>query len=190
MELKVEIAIKGAIFDGKVPEIINAELTAAMHEATQLIEANVKRFTPQGVYGAQGGLLATIHGEVVNKGTPIVKGIVAHSSVYGDVVEKGRTAGKGMPPGGAIASSLRAHGKRGIKKHQVYFSGPLIRWIEVKLGVDNATAGRLEFVIRRKIGQKGFPGAHMFEKGLNASMPALDEIFDRRGFSIARKLNE
>lgn len=167
MEFKAVVTQKGKIFEGKAPEIINNALTAAMYEGIALIERNVKRFTPVGVYGAQGGLLASEHGEVIGKGTPVVKGVFGSSSPYAEVVEKGRTAGKAWPP-----------------------EGSLIRWINLKLGVEGKAAKGLEFIIRRKIGRKGFPGAHMFEKGLEVSMPGLQEIFDRSGFVIATELSE
>jgi hypothetical protein len=51
-------------------------------------------------------------------------------------------------------------------------------------------AKRLEFIIRRKIGQKGFPGAQMFEKALDENMAKLMEIFDKAGFEITRELNQ
>ena len=167
MELKVSVTQKGKIFEGKAPEIINSALTSAMYEATSFLEKEVKRRTPVGVFGAQGGLLSTIHGEVIGKGTPVVKGIVGHQSKYGDVIEKGRTAGKKWPP-----------------------EGVLLRWIEVKLGVEDNVAKQLEFIIRRKIGKKGFPGVHMFERALIENWPKLQEIFDHCGFNIARELNE
>ncbi len=167
MELKVSISAKGKIFEGKAPEIVRDILEDTMYEATSFLEREVKLRTPIGVYGAKGGLLSTIHGEVISKGESIIKGIVGHQSLYGDVIEKGRTAGKAWPPEGA-----------------------LLRWIEVKLGVAGEQAKRLEFVIRRKIGQKGFPGAHMFEKTLDETWPRLKEIFDRGGFEIARELNQ
>jgi len=166
MELKVSITTKGKIFEGKAPEIVQDQLAAAMYEATSFLEREVKKRTPQGVFGGAGGLLSTIHGEVVGKGTPVIKGIVAHGSAYGDVIEKGRRAGKTWPPEGA-----------------------LLRWIEVKMGLPEETAKRLEFVIRRKIGQKGFPGAHMFENALQEGWPKLKDMFDRAGFEIARELN-
>lgn len=167
MELTVAITQKGKIFEGKAPEIVNEALTSAMYEAVTLLEREVKKRTPLGVYGSQGGLLSTIHGNVTGQGTPIVKGIIATQSKYGEVIEKGRTAGKTWPPEGA-----------------------LIRWMEVKLGMDDTTAKRMEFVIRRKIGRKGFPGVHMFENALNENWQRLEQIFDRMGFDIARKLNE
>lgn len=167
MEIKISVTQKGKIFEGKALEIIKEELTGAMYEATQFLEREIKKRTPTGGFGAQGGLLASVHGEVIGKGTPVVKGIVASSSKYGEVIEKGRTAGKSWPPEGA-----------------------LLRWIEVKMGADEKQAKRLEFVIRRKIGKKGFEGAHMFEKGLSENMPKLIEIFNRKGFVIARRLSE
>lgn len=167
MELKVSVTQKGKIFEGKAPEIIKQNLTGAMYEATSFLEKEVKRRTPVGVFGAQGGLLSTIHGEVIGKGTPIMKGIVGHQSKYGDVIEKGRSAGKTWPP-----------------------EGTLLRWIEMKLGVEGAEARRLEFIIRRKIGKKGFPGRFMFEESLKQGWPVLQKIFDHYGFEIARELNE
>ncbi len=165
MEMKVTVSIKGPIWEGKAPQIIQEGLSAVMYEATAFLEREVKKVTPTGVYGAKGGLLSTVHGEVTGKGTPVVKGIVAHGSAYGDVIEKGRRAGKTWPPEGA-----------------------LIRWIEVKMGVPEETARRLEFVIRRKIGRKGFPGAAMFENALDKNWPKLERMFDEGGFRISRNL--
>ena len=166
-QLICTITKKGGVFDGKAPAIVREELYAAMYEATMYLERKVKEFTPQGVYGASGGLLSTIHGEVQGMGTPVMKGIVAHGKGdYGDTIELGRRAGKAMPP-----------------------EGSLIRWIEVKLDMSEASAKQIEFLIRRKIGKKGFPGAHMFEKGLDQGWPTTQKIFDERGFNIARRLN-
>jgi len=167
MELRVSITQKGKIFEGKAPEIIQKQLTSAMYEATSLLEREVKIRTPTGVFGAQGGLVSTIHGEPVSKGTPVIKGVVATQSKYGEVIEKGRRVGKTWPP-----------------------EGELVRWIEVKMGLDAVHAKHLEFVIRRKIGQKGFPGAYMFEKALDENMSKLTEIFDKAGFEIVLELNQ
>jgi hypothetical protein len=167
MDLKVGINLKGAIWDGKGPELVQAGLTSAMYEATSFLEREVKKRTPKGVGGAQGGLISTVHGEVTGKGVPVVKGIVAHGSAYGDVVDKGRRPGKKWPP-----------------------EGVLLKWIELKMGVDEVQAKRLEFVIRRKIGKKGFSGALMFEKTLDETWPRLKDIFDRGGFEITRQLSQ
>lgn len=167
MDIKATVTARGPVFEGKAPEILNRALAAAMDEATLLLEGEVKKRTPQGVFGAKGGLLSTIHGEVEGRGTPVVKGIIGTQSKYGEVVEKGRRPGQKMPP-----------------------EGTLLRWIEVKMGLDAVAARKIEYVVRRKIGKKGFPGAHMFEAAFDLNFVKLQEIFDRYGFAIARKLDE
>ena len=166
MQMGAHVTAHGHVFDGQGPEIVRKELEAAMHEAVAFLEKKVKEFAPVGVYGAQGGLLSTIRGEV-EKGAAFMKGIVFHGSKYGDVIEKGRTAGKGMLP-----------------------EGTLIRWIELKMGLDAAAAQKIEYVVRRKIGKKGFPGAHMFEKAWKAGWPVVQQIFEKRGFMIAEALGK
>ncbi len=166
MERKIVITEKGSIFEGVVSEIVTKELTSAMYEATAFIEGEVKKRTPQGVFGTGGGLTSTIFGEVDVKGSPVVRGEVGHQSKYGDVVEKGRSAGEKMPPKGA-----------------------LLRWIEVKLGVDEEEAEELEFGIRYMIGKWGSEGAHMFEEAYDEEWPTIKKIFDKYGFNIAREID-
>lgn len=164
MEIKVTTKAKGAVFDGRGPKIVEEKILGAMWEAVMFLEREVKKNTPQGVFGDQGGLHSTIAGEV-EKGTTVIKGLVGHSKPYGEVIEKGRRAGKAIPP-----------------------KGSLVRWMEVKLGMEKATAVKKEFVFRRKIGKKGFEGAHMFENALNNNWSRLQRIFDKNGFEIAREL--
>jgi len=182
MEFKVTIGTKGSLLSGKGSSIINDALTSVITESMELLLKNVKRLTPRGVYGAQGeGLLGSIQGEVIGRGTPLVMGKVGSSNPYVEVIEKGRTPGKKWPP-----------------------EGSLIRWIQVKLHVWGKTqhiksrkalspdsmAKSLEFIIRRKIGQKGFKGAWMFKKGLEISMPGIDRAFAKAGDMIVRRLGE
>jgi hypothetical protein len=167
MELRAVITARGAIFDGRASSIVRRELDAAMEEAVMFGERFVKERTPQGVYGAQGGLLSTIAGEVVEKGTPAIKGVIGTNSPYGEVVEKGRTPGKAMPP-----------------------KGSLQRWIEVKMGLGEEEAARIEFAVRRKLGKKGFEGAHMLESLFDDGWPDIQRIFEGRGFAITKQLAE
>ena len=166
MNIRATITAKGGIYDGKAPQVVRNELIAVMYEATQYLEREIKKETPVGVSGAKGGLLSSVHGEVIQKGAAIIRGVVATQSPYGEVIEKGRRAGKRWPPEGA-----------------------LLRWIELKMGVDGARAERLEFVIRRKIGKKGFPGQRMFEATWDKKFPVIQRMFERAGFDIARKVN-
>lgn len=174
MDLIATITLKGNLFDGKAPAIVRAQLVAYMYEATAFLEEKVKANLPTdldglsrgvGVYGNAGGLRSTIHGEPTDVNGTTIKGVVAHESIYGDIIEKGREAGKTMPP-----------------------SGTLLRWMEVKLGMSKKEALSKEFIIRRKIGQKGFPGIHMFERAFNEGFNQLTEMADKYGFQISRAL--
>lgn len=182
MDLRYEIRKRGNFFKGKSEQIVSRELTKAMWEAVLFLEARVKEYLPSdiggysrgvGVFGDQGGLRGSIHGEVEKgsslirgmSGSQVISGIVGHSSAYGDVIEMGRRADKGMPPKGA-----------------------LLRWMEVKLGMSRDEAQKKEFVLRRSIGRKGFPGVHMFERAFNDHERTVFGIFERYGFRIAKAI--
>ncbi len=167
MEMKATISFTGRIFKGDAPDVIRKDMTAVMHKVVAFLERAVKARTPRGVFGAQGGLLGTIQGEVQGKGTPIIKGVVFHGSAHGDVIEKGRTAGKAMPP-----------------------KGSLVRWLEVKLGLSEKQAQRIEFVVRRKIAKKGFSGAQMFDRAWTEHWAYIERMFEQEGFEIAKELSE
>ena len=164
MELRATVTTKGKIFEGKAPEIVQDALKGAMYEAVALLKREVKALTPTGVFGVSGGLVSTIHGEVLEMGK---KGIIGHGSPYGDVIEMGRRPGQKWPP-----------------------EGVLERWIEKKIGASGESVKGIEFLIRRKIGRKGFPGVHMFEKAFKANYGKLVDIFQRAGFKITREINE
>lgn len=167
MELKLKVTTQGALLSGKAPAIVQQNLDQAITEATLFLDAKVKANTPQGVNGAQGGLLGSIQHEVSGKGTPLIKGIVMSAHKYAEVVEKGRRPGKGVP--------------RGV----------LRGWIQKKLGISGEKElASVEFLINRKIKLKGFKGAHMFEKAFNDNFPAVQRIFDRHGITIAQELNQ
>jgi len=156
MELKVTITQKGAIFEGKAPEILQKALDEAMSEAVTFMEGRVKALTPR-----RTGLLAqSIHGEI-ERGTPVVRGIVAHQSRYGDLVERG----------------TGIYGPRGQEFIITPKDKKALFWPGAKYPV-------------MKVVQQGFPGRHMFEQALNENFGELQEIFNRCGFEIARKLSE
>lgn len=167
MQMGIKIESKGALLSGNAPKVIQTGLDRFVTEATMLLLAAVKKYTPQGVLGAQGGLLGSIQSiPITGKGTPLVKGGVVSAHEYAEVIEKGRTAGKGMPP-----------------------MGSLIRWIEVKMGLSPDQAKKIEFVVRRSIGRKGFKGAHMFERALIGNLNRLQAMGEASGLRITAELN-
>lgn len=164
MKILSRIITEGALFSGRSSAIVRENQIAAMHEATQFVTRKVKSRTPQGVMGAQGGLLSTIQPEVRDTTNRVI-GSVATASMYGLVVEKGRRPGRGFPP-----------------------KGCLVRWIEVKMGVSEDEAKGIEIAVRRKIAKKGTQGAHMFEETLEKDFPEIQRIFQRYGVVISRRL--
>lgn len=166
MEIKLSVTASGPLLSGQAPAIVQSRLEQAVTEATLFLYTQVTARTPQGVYGAQGGLLGSIQTEVNGRGTAMVKGIVASAQKYAEVIEKGRRPGKGMPP-----------------------KGSLVAWIAKKFGMDTEAAAKIEFVVRRKIGTKGFEGAHMFEKALTENSSRIQSIFERYGLAMAMELN-
>jgi len=171
MEFRCTVIAKGPVVMGKAPAIVSGELDSAMYEATMFLEAKVKKIIEQegrmGVGGSEAGLYKSVASEVIDKGTPVVKGIVFSGKPYSDVIEKGRRPGKAWPP-----------------------AGVLLQWIQLKLGLSGKPAKEAEFLIRRKIGEKGFPGIHMFERAWTENLGQLQAIFERAGYRIVGRLEE
>lgn len=166
MKLSININTQGALLNGTAPQVIQKGLDRFVTMVTKFLLVEVQKRTPQGAFGAQGGLLGSIQAEVSNKGTPIVKGTVMTAQKYGEVIEKGRSAGKGMPP-----------------------KGMLISWIVKKLWLSIEAAQKIEFVIRRKIGLKGFEGRHMFEKAVSENIGRIEDMAKACGLTMATELS-
>jgi hypothetical protein len=162
----VKLIEKGTLLTGRPAEEVRKAQLAAMHEATQFGVRRVKERTPQGVSGAQGGLMGSIQPDVISSGSKVI-GIIGTANPYGLVVEKGRRPKQKMPP-----------------------PGVLLQWIELKLGVSREEAEQIELPIRRKIYQRGTKGAFMFEKTLEEDWADFQAIFERHGVRIARELGK
>jgi hypothetical protein len=167
VQLNISVSSTGALLSGKAPEIVQKGLDQAVSEATLFLYNEVAKRTPQGVFGAQGGLLGSIQHDVQGRGTPLIKGIVSSAHKYAEVIEKGRTAGKGMPP-----------------------RGSLVFWITKKFGIGAWQAAKIEYVVRRSIGRKGFKGRHMFEKALSENFSRVQGIFEKHGLLITEELSK
>jgi hypothetical protein len=166
LKIGSKMIFRGAFFN-KPARAVRDNQAAAMHEATQYTARRVKERVPQGVMGAQGGLLGSIQPEVRRTSRTVI-GIVGTPSPYGLVVEKGRRPGMKPPPAGTLL---------------------LLRWIEAKMGVSAEAARVIEHPVRWKIAKKGTEGAFMFEKTLDEDWPEIRAIFERYGESLARELS-
>ena len=174
MELRCVITERGPALKGMAPSIIQKGLDSAMNEAVSflttkvkdIIEAEGRMGVGSSSKGEQSGLKASIMGDVVNKGTPLITGIVGTAKPYGEVIEKGRRPGQKMPP-----------------------LGVLLDWIALKMGVTGKEAKREEYLLRRSIGKKGFEGIHMFERAFTGNVSEIQRMFEKAGFSIAERLS-
>lgn len=167
MELRVRIEVSGPLLAGKGPAIVQQHIERFVDLAVSLLVREVKIRTPRGASPAGSGLAYSIKEDVQGRGTPLVRGIVGTASKYGEVIERGRRPGRGWPP-----------------------KGVLLEWIRYRFGVtDQKTLERLEFLIRRKIGQKGFEGVHMFEKALTENFNRLQAMAQREGLALVAVLD-
>ncbi|NPU84376.1 MAG: hypothetical protein HPY65_07790 [Syntrophaceae bacterium] len=162
-DLRFEILQSGPILTGKGPEIVQAELDRAMELAVNLLLREVKKDTPVGVRGAEGGLLSTIQSDIIGKGTPVSIGIVATTSKYGRPVELGTKPH--MPP-----------------------SSALVPWVKKFLGYEGKKADRVAFALAKAIAKRGTEGRYMFESAAMEKEDAVRRIFMKAGFEISKKL--
>ena len=174
MSLQVSVSTKGALLSGKAPEVIQTGLDRFVTQVTTFLLVEVQKRTPQGVLGAQGGLLGSIQKDVQGKGTPLIKGIVMSAHLTAAVIEKGRKPGKG------IASAVP-----GDK-----YVSPLIPWVRAKLGISGKDAERVAYLVGRKIKAEGFEGAHMFEKAVTENIGRIESMAKAAGLTIAMELSE
>jgi hypothetical protein len=127
----------------RYPDVVREETVAVMDTVVARLDKEVTERTPTGV-GGQAGLRGSIRGETVTFGDQ-VRGTVGTPLEYAEPVEFGRKAGS-FPP-----------------------IEPIELWARRKLGVDSKEARSVAYAVAWKIYRKGTEGAHMFEKGWEAS---------------------
>ena len=165
MNFNARIEISGPLL-AQGPAVVQRHIESFVTEATLLLHREVLLRTPQGVHGAQGGLLGSIQHDVLGRGTRMVRGEVVTGSPYGEVVERGRRPGKWPPPGGALRE-----------------------WVALKFGVSGRDLDRAEFLVRRKIARQGTPGHAMFSRGLMENLTRLQSMAEARGLKLAVDLS-
>jgi len=164
MQMKAKVTAHGPLMEGKGPGILQRELDNVMTQAVALLEREVKKLTPVGAFGAQGGLLGSVAGEVKGRGTKAVKGVVMSAHKYAEAVEKGTRPH--FPP-----------------------VDPVQLWVRKKLQIEGERESRqVAFKIAKYISRHGTKGQHMFEKGLEKGWPALKRMFADAGYIISRRL--
>lgn len=145
----------------QAPDIMLEELTAGVTEASMLAEREIRERTPT---SGAGILRESIGAMPVEFTSEAVRGGVATSLAYAAPVETGSVPH--MPP-----------------------VGPLVDWVERKLGLRDKEAKGVAWAIARKIAAHGTEGAWMFRDGFAAVEPQIMEILgaavDRAAARIA-----
>ncbi len=164
MEYEIDTGALAQVRDAmqRAPQIVIAELEAAVTEADALLQREVQDRTP---IGAHGLLRESIfHREEVSDSG--VSGLVASPLIYAEPVELGTRPH--FPP-----------------------LQPLIDWVmhSPHFGISNEKIARgIAFLIARKISRVGTKGQHMFGITFQAQEGQVQAIFERAVGRIATRL--
>ena len=142
---------------------IRRHFERAMWESVLTLEAEVKERTPVGVGDSPTGhLRASISSDVVARDN-LLRGIVGSPAEYALPVEEGTRPH--FPPPSALVSC-----------------------VHFKLGVSNAEARGVAFLVARKISRTGTKGVFMFDEGWKAARPKLRRYFSSAFYRAWRSL--
>lgn len=147
----------------RAPAVVESELHAATVEATLLLEREVKELTPIGI-GAGGGLRGSISAREPEVSSDAVLGVVGTAMRYAEAVELGTRPH--FPP-----------------------VQPLADWAQFKLGVPEAQARDVGFLIARKIARQGTEGRFMFRDAFEANRGQVEAIYARAHARIRDQLS-
>lgn len=142
------------------PEIVVSELKAAMYEAEQYLEREVKENTP---VGAQGFLRQSVFSETPQLLGDTVLGVVGSPLRYAESVELG------------------------TKPHWAPIQ-PLIDWVEQKLNISPDESEGVARRIQYKIAHKGTTGAFMFKTAFDRGQDTVNRIFEAAQGRIVQRL--
>lgn len=152
--------------DRSIPEALDRGAKVGRRELTRFITRYVVRGTSNIVektpVGSSGALRGGYAWQVRGKNTRRVRGIITNPALYHDVREEGRRAGR-MPPPAA-----------------------LIAWVGTKLGVPPEARRGVAFLVARKIGRVGYPGAHMVEKGVKKTRRQMQPEAKKLGLKVVK----
>lgn len=139
------------------PELVQRELRAAMNKTVLYLDGVVKERTP------------TAYGTLRN-------------SIFNEV----NSAPEGLGVEGVVGSSLAyaAYVELGTKPHLPPVA-PLIDWVQKKLGLEEGDAVSAAYAIRATIGKRGTLAVGMFNTGLTAATPKIEQYFEQAVGNIA-----
>jgi hypothetical protein len=163
MTFEIRVQMAGPFMDPGVTSRFDREISAGLLELAALGQRLIVQGTPRGISAGGGGLAGSIFTEL--RGTPARReAVVASSAFYAPIVEVGRQPGR-WP-------SL----------------APIMLWVRRKLHVSDQDAPSVAYLVARKIGEQGTPGAHMFEWGVERLRPIAQQRFQQLSQRLAQGL--
>lgn len=171
MDFRLSINIPNLKGLGVVPQI-SKEIDAALLDLGHLGQRLVSERTPVGISGGGGGLRGSLFTELrgtsqaeLARGAPSKREVIVASNLfYAPIVEAGRRPGR-RPP---IA--------------------PILLWVRRKLQISEPRATSVAVLISRKIGARGYPGYHMFERAWKQLEKLAQVRLDRLMTTIRDKM--
>jgi hypothetical protein len=159
------LRVSGPFFaDEDLAARFDREISTTLRELGLLGQRLVVGGTPAGVASGGGGLRGSIFTEL--RGQPGARAQVIGSPLfYAPIVEVGRRAGQRPPP-----------------------MPPMLLWVRRKLGLSGAQAAHVAFLVARKIGRRGTPGAFMFQRAAQQLQGYAQQAFEACAARIASAL--
>lgn len=157
----------------------------AIPKALEVIRSNISGLAPN----TTGRLKDSIKTMMMIVDNKEVSGKVYSESPYAAVVEYGRTPGSPPPPVDAILAWMETVGGFDFTEGEAKAPGAPSRSLKqqsagwIPKGSPLSAAQRIAFVIARNIAKDGIPPVGFFAKGLEQSMPEVQEIFNNEAES-------
>lgn len=173
---------------GSMSAQADAVIGSKLTEMGLVVQRNVQQRTP---LGAMKLLRGSIFSEP--RGTPVREVLVSTPSPYGLIVEEGRNPGRPPPDGPIRLWVMRKLGIGGGAEVQFNRRSFLALSGRKRLKKGEAQAARdmaqerldrVTFLIRMKIAFRGTKGAHMFQRGYEASLVTLRRLANEMGAEI------
>lgn len=163
-------AISAELVPSKLDEKLEAAAKISPKKITNTVRIVMakahRRVVLRTPVGWSGALRENYSVEIRQPNTRHVRGVLANPILYHDVREEGRRPGK-RPP-----------------------IEPLIPWVGSKLGIPAGDRRRVAYLVARKIGAAGYPGAHMVAEGWDDTRSEIKPLLKDLGLAIVRRMEQ
>lgn len=151
MQVTLRFKLSGPLLEGKYAAMFDREMLRATQESVKLVAGRIRAKSPM---GATKKLKTGIRGRALSPFRGVIK-VEGPAAKYAEFRELGRRAGRWPPV------------------------EPIRKWVRVILRPPRRELDKVTFLVRRKIGEEGYKGAHFFRSTAAKSEKDVQRIFDR-----------